>query len=158
MDILGAINDHTNWVRQFDELLNGTLANPIDADVVTRDDQCELGQWLRTEGKEQHGTEEIFGRLHNDHSQFHLTAGKILKAYNKQNIEEGRRLHSDLLKIQLQDMRRILLDWHKSGYLEQPAIPVIEEEGGPSAMERVMQSAKDVLLTDVIPKRSKEDQ
>ena len=50
----------------------------LDADGVSRDDHCELGHWLRGEGRLALGDRPSFGELVEIHKKFHQVAGEIL--------------------------------------------------------------------------------
>ncbi len=49
-NFMNAIEAHVRWKVRLEAYINGTNEEELDADVVCRDDQCMLGQWIYGKG------------------------------------------------------------------------------------------------------------
>jgi hypothetical protein len=80
MDLDKAVGAHADWKVK----LRVAIANhqTIDAEKLSSDCQCELGLWLKGEGRGAHGSSPSFGACVEAHSSFHRAAGAVARAIN----------------------------------------------------------------------------
>jgi hypothetical protein len=91
-----AIDAHVKWKERLHDAIAGGNQEELSIDMVCRDDQCTLGQWLNGVGGERFGTLPAFRDVLAKHVYFHQCAGKVLglaKAGRKEEaismLEEG---------------------------------------------------------------------
>jgi hypothetical protein len=88
MDVNEAIQAHAHWKGK----LAAYIAKPnhsLNADSLSRDNECELGKWLYGEGRKQSGWAG-YAQLISDHARFHKAAGEIVrKADAGERMEES---------------------------------------------------------------------
>ena len=86
MDINRAITCHVQWKSK----LTAYIAKPdhsLNADAVSKDDSCDLGRWIHSEGHK-YAKSSDFAQLVADHKRFHAAAGQIIrKADTGQNMK-----------------------------------------------------------------------
>ncbi|HNO86639.1 MAG TPA: methyl-accepting chemotaxis protein [Rhodocyclaceae bacterium] len=78
LDFDGAIQAHMQWKHKLRNFLAGE-GDPLDADVVSRDDKCVLGCWIHGEGQ-RFGHMSSYTRLKHKHAAFHACAGSVIRA------------------------------------------------------------------------------
>jgi hypothetical protein len=87
MNFQQAIQAHVSWKMR----LSSYIAKPdhsLNAAVVSQDASCELGRWLRGEGRKYAGSPE-FAKLVTDHARFHAAAGNVIReADSGQNVAD----------------------------------------------------------------------
>jgi hypothetical protein len=77
MDLDQAIAVHSGWKQK----LSAYLRNPdksIDVAKLAKDDQCELGQWIKTESA-RYASDSAFQTLKKEHSKFHCAAADLVR-------------------------------------------------------------------------------
>lgn len=91
------------WHREWkDRLLAAVDAmEPIHADTIGRDDLCNLGRWLCTEGDRHYGHSPAFQDLVLHHREFHLLTGAVAEIVNEKQYA--------LAKIYLSDDAELAL-------------------------------------------------
>lgn len=80
LDFMSAVDAHMKWKMRLEGCINGTCIEQLQVDVVCRDDQCPLGQWIHNKGAEMFGFSETFSDLKARHAEFHHCAGDVLAA------------------------------------------------------------------------------
>ena len=65
--------------------MDGSSAETLQVEIVSRDDQCLLGKWIYSAGGKQFSTLEQFSRLQKNHAHFHSCAGKVLHLAQTKN-------------------------------------------------------------------------
>ncbi|MDO8787934.1 MAG: CZB domain-containing protein [Sulfuritalea sp.] len=80
LDFMTAVDAHMKWKMRLEGCINGTRSEQLQVDVVCRDDQCPLGQWIHNKGAEMFGFSEAFSDLKVRHADFHRCAGDVLAA------------------------------------------------------------------------------
>jgi len=82
-----ALNAHQQWKAR----LKQAVKNQETLDVVTiaRDDCCDLGKWLTTEGRKRYGSRPEFVNLIDTHINFHHTAGVVAELINDKKLESA---------------------------------------------------------------------
>lgn len=73
-----AIEAHQKWKMRLHDLIDGKSVEELDPDWVSRDDQCELGQWIHGPGARQFAGQPEFADLRNNHAAFHQCAARVL--------------------------------------------------------------------------------
>ncbi len=89
LDFKGAIDAHMKWKGRLSRYVAGNSAEVLDADVVSKDDQCVLGKWIYGVGLASYGGEQLFKELKSAHARFHLSAGQIITEVDKGNAERA---------------------------------------------------------------------
>lgn len=73
-----AIAAHVNWKLRIHALLSGKLPEKLDPAAIEKDNVCELGKWLHSDGKQ-----AMLGPQHNEllavHAEFHREAARIVR-------------------------------------------------------------------------------
>ncbi len=92
MDLNQAIQKHAEWKFKF---RNALFSNePMDATVISKDNQCEIGKWLHGEAGSLHGNSPAYAKCLADHAAFHVEAGKVAAAINAQKKDEAEHMLS----------------------------------------------------------------
>jgi methyl-accepting chemotaxis protein len=81
MDVEEAVDAHQRWRRRLTAFLAGR-GEPLDAEVVARDDQCALGCWIHGAGRRRAGEGE-FKRLKTLHARFHQSAAQVIRCHER---------------------------------------------------------------------------
>lgn len=85
LNFKSAIEAHQNWKKRLTSVVDGSSAETLQVEVVSRDDQCLLGKWIYSTGGEKFSTLEQFSRLQENHAHFHSCAGKVLHLAQTKN-------------------------------------------------------------------------
>lgn len=80
MELKEALSAHYAWRQRFRDALDS--GDPVDIAAVSKDDQCQLGQWLYSEGAEAYGTMVDFAKVRAAHAAFHTEVGKVGELVN----------------------------------------------------------------------------
>lgn len=73
-----AIEAHQKWKKRLHAVIESKSEEELDPELTSRDDRCELGQWIHGAGARQFGSQPEFVDLRNRHAAFHLCAGRVL--------------------------------------------------------------------------------
>ncbi len=73
-----AIKAHTDWKIRIQSLINTKSTDDISLYDISRDDQCELGKWIKALDKEQ-GHTYALSCLRNFHREFHAAAANAME-------------------------------------------------------------------------------
>lgn len=73
-----AIEAHQEWKMRLHAVIEAKSPEGLDPVLVSRDDQCELGQWIHGAGGRQFDGQPQFVDLVKKHAAFHLCAGRVL--------------------------------------------------------------------------------
>lgn len=95
-----AILAHSRWKKRLADLIEGSSTELLDPDKVGRDDQCDLGKWIRAAPPEVQVDPE-FVKLVAEHAEFHRQAASILRFVLKgdlTNAKKGLEPSSDYLR------------------------------------------------------------
>lgn len=90
MNIETALLKHLDWKAKFINAAHSSAH--IDALVIESDTCCEVGEWLRGEGKTQYGHLPSYKACLNEHAEFHIEASKIASAINAKQFSEAKKL------------------------------------------------------------------
>ncbi len=86
LDFYKAIEAHQRWKVRLAEHIRGASSERLDWQVVCRDDQCALGQWLHQGARVPEAQHALFTRLLGEHAEFHRRAGEVV-----QLVDDGAR-------------------------------------------------------------------
>jgi hypothetical protein len=84
-----AIDAHIKWKERLHDAITGAGDGELDPEMVSRDDQCVLGQWLNGVGGERYAQLPAFRDVRAKHIYFHLCAGKVLALARAGRREEA---------------------------------------------------------------------
>jgi methyl-accepting chemotaxis protein len=90
MDLQTAIDAHMQWRVKLRAAINRT--EQLDAAVIGKDSQCELGKWLASDGKMRFGAKPEFQKLVTAHRHFHVCAAQVASACNAGKSKEAEAL------------------------------------------------------------------
>lgn len=78
LNFKSAIEAHQNWKKRLTSVVEGSSAETLHVEIVSRDDQCLLGKWIYSTDAEHFSSLESFARLKKNHAHFHVCAGQVL--------------------------------------------------------------------------------
>ena len=97
MDLDKAVAAHADWKVKLRLAL--VQRQKLDAEKIASDCQCELGLWLKGEGRLAHAASPNFQHCVEGHTAFHRAAGAVARAINsgdfgdaEQQLESGTEL------------------------------------------------------------------
>ena len=73
-----AIAAHIKWKLRLTQFIDGTSTEKLESTTVCKDNVCVLGKWIYGEGDKYKSLQQ-FGKLVNNHANFHRCAGEIVK-------------------------------------------------------------------------------
>lgn len=79
IDLSKAVEAHIHWKLRLQQYVEGKSSETLDAMVICRDDQCELGKWIHGPATSHFHGAEAFHELRADHAQFHYVAGNVVQ-------------------------------------------------------------------------------
>jgi methyl-accepting chemotaxis protein len=98
MDLEQELANHAELKQCLKEALS--RQNSLDADTVSRDDRCELGQWLHSHAKGAYGGLGILQTCISRHAMLHREAGQIARLINQRRFQDAARaLDDDALDV-----------------------------------------------------------
>lgn len=80
-----AIEAHANWKAALVDAV--AKRESIDVTAIARDDQCDLGKWLRGSGESEAAGSQAFYVCRQRHTEFHSVAGKVAEAIRAGQFE-----------------------------------------------------------------------
>lgn len=83
MKLDNAVETHAQWKTKLRSAIS--KHEQLDISSLSRDDCCELGQWLHGEGKQKYGKLAAHGDCVHKHVLFHHEVTKIAKTVNAKN-------------------------------------------------------------------------
>ncbi|MBY0364655.1 hypothetical protein CDN99_15355 [Roseateles aquatilis] len=80
--------------RQWKVSLRGAIERHehLDADAISCDNRCQLGQWLHGAGGRRNGTQPKFMALPEEHRKFHEAAGEVARRINAGQMDDATRM------------------------------------------------------------------
>ncbi|MDD0809322.1 methyl-accepting chemotaxis protein [Curvibacter sp. RS43] len=90
LNVDSAIEAHRQWKVK----LRAAIENrsQLDADTISCDDRCPLGQWLHGRGGQRFGGKPSFVALLEEHKGFHLAAGNVARRINAGAMADAQRM------------------------------------------------------------------
>ncbi len=79
MNFEDAISAHQKWKTRLRMHIDGKSNEALDPAQVCKDNQCDLGKWIHTEGARTMAAKPEFGEVKATHAHFHTVAGEVLK-------------------------------------------------------------------------------
>jgi hypothetical protein len=79
MNFEEAIAVHQKWKVRLRVVIDGKSTETLDPEIVAKDDQCLLGQWIHGEGGKIFGSKPEFGEVKHTHADFHKVAAQVLR-------------------------------------------------------------------------------
>ncbi|MBS0412132.1 MAG: CZB domain-containing protein [Proteobacteria bacterium] len=90
MNLDKALAAHADWKVKLRMAINDK--GKLDAETLSSDCKCDLGRWLKGEGRASHGADPAFGACMAGHTAFHTAAGTIARAINQGDFAAAERL------------------------------------------------------------------
>jgi Chemoreceptor zinc-binding domain len=91
MEWMKVVNGHVMWKQRLRAYLDGKSEEKLDPDIIGRDDQCPLGQWIYGDGKA-HESASHYDQVKTHHAQFHTHAAEIVRMVDAGNNEAAEKL------------------------------------------------------------------
>lgn len=85
MNLDNAVQTHALWKTKLRAAIS--KHEQLDLTTLSRDDCCELGQWLHGEGKSGYGKLASHGDCVQKHVMFHSEVTKVAKAVNAKQFD-----------------------------------------------------------------------
>ena len=73
-----AVEAHIKWKIRLQKHLNGTSTESLNPEIICKDDQCTLGQWIYNEGQK-YKNMPAFEELRGTHANFHKCASEVVR-------------------------------------------------------------------------------
>lgn len=108
LDMKGAIDAHMKWRERLTDHLNGKSTETLEIGVVACDDNCALGKWIYSTGKQKFSHLNELEALRTAHAEFHLCAGDILLKHEADEKEAAAEILNSKFK-RLSGMVQLLL-------------------------------------------------
>ena len=93
MEWMKIINGHVMWKQRLRAHLEGKSAEKLNPDVIEKDDQCALGQWIYGTGKTYESSSH-YALVKANHAQFHIHAAEIVRMIDAGNHAAAEKLLS----------------------------------------------------------------
>ncbi len=77
-------NAHLIWKSNLEHLIEDGLKEDLDLDSISSCHNCDLGKWIDNSTFDKNDEDFIF--LNDYHEKFHLTSGKIIQSYKKEDL------------------------------------------------------------------------
>ena len=87
VDLDAAIEKHTEWKIKLRHAISSQ--EQLDAATISKDNCCQLGQWLHGKGKPRFAHNPEFQSLTTRHKAFHVEAGKVAELINAKKYSEA---------------------------------------------------------------------
>jgi hypothetical protein len=83
-----ALHTHQLWKNKLQDAVKAGAA--LDVDTIRRDDCCQLGQWLYSDGRAVYGHTPEFSKLLATHESFHVVASIVANIINGKDYAQAR--------------------------------------------------------------------
>jgi methyl-accepting chemotaxis protein len=80
-----ALQTHREWKARLNEAVKA--GEHLDDETISRDNCCELGKWLYSDGRHMYGHAPEFARLIAAHSEFHQVTAMVARLINGKDRE-----------------------------------------------------------------------
>jgi methyl-accepting chemotaxis protein len=87
LNLENAIQKHAEWKIKFRTAIS--KQETMDAETISKDNQCDLGKWLYGEAKSLYSNLPSYNKLVEKHAAFHKEAAKVARAINAKNFKEA---------------------------------------------------------------------
>ncbi len=92
VDFYAAIQAHVLWRGRLEAYINGTGSEKLDADLVSRDSHCALGEWIEGAGGKHFSNHPKFPELIKAHTCFHKRAGEVIRTNDNGDKNKAKEL------------------------------------------------------------------
>ncbi|MCX6154548.1 MAG: CZB domain-containing protein [Candidatus Kapabacteria bacterium] len=79
MDLTNAIEVHLRWKKNLVDFIKNNKLENLDPQIITEDNQCELGIWIYSQGSFEYSGVPVFEELKANHAHFHICAANVVK-------------------------------------------------------------------------------
>lgn len=79
MDFDEALSCHLKWKGRLKEAIEGGSPEPLDPDIIARDDRCDLGRWIHGALEPALASKPEFQALRQRHAEFHGVAAEVVR-------------------------------------------------------------------------------
>lgn len=86
MDFTKAVDAHVVWKLKLQTAIRNN--EQLDQEVISKDDQCEIGKWIHGEG-EQYKDSDAYKTLRANHAHFHKCASNVVATINAGDSERA---------------------------------------------------------------------
>jgi methyl-accepting chemotaxis protein len=93
VDLNKAIQQHTRWRAWFQQAVSSGA--PMDAAILAKDNQCEMGKWLYGEAQALYGMRTAHTLCLARHAAIHVEAARVAAVLNAQCRDEAQRMLAD---------------------------------------------------------------
>ncbi|MDD0838090.1 methyl-accepting chemotaxis protein [Curvibacter sp. HBC61] len=90
LNVDSAIEAHRQWKVKLRAAIE--QRSQLDAQTISCDDRCPLGQWLHGRGGQRFGGKPSFVALLEEHKGFHLAAGDVARRINAGALDDAQRM------------------------------------------------------------------
>jgi len=87
MNLDNAVQTHAQWKMKLRAAIS--KHEQLDLATLSRDDKCELGQWLHGEGKSSYGRLSCHTDCIEKHLAFHVAVTNVAKAVNAKEFDKA---------------------------------------------------------------------
>jgi hypothetical protein len=87
-----ALHAHQQWKNRLQNAVKS--GDILDVETIGRDDCCDLGKWLHSNGREHYGHAPEFIKLLDEHRNFHTVASIVANIINGRDYEQVKSLLS----------------------------------------------------------------
>lgn len=92
LDVLEALLAHVRWKQRLSNYIEGKGEEKLDSEMVRRNADCALGQWIHGAGGRVYGETPLFRELMTLHAEFHEQAAEVVCAVDRGEREKARGL------------------------------------------------------------------
>jgi len=92
MDIEVLIHQHQNWKNLVESLFSEADSNILNPVALSKDNECDLGKWIRSKEASPFLFDDSYNDLINLHTDFHYLAGKIVFEFQAGKVTEAEKL------------------------------------------------------------------
>lgn len=93
---------HRNWRKRLSDYIHGSSQEQLDEGIVCRADRCDLGKWIDGNGSRFYGKLPVFGKLRDQHADFHRCAGHVINVFKREGQHAATKaLHTEFDLVSL---------------------------------------------------------
>lgn len=83
-----ALHAHQQWKAYLQDAVEA--GKQLDVGLIRRDDCCNLGKWLRSDGHANYGHTPEFIKLLDTHDEFHLVSSVVARIINCKSSDQAK--------------------------------------------------------------------
>jgi hypothetical protein len=85
-----AIGAHRKWQDEFKKMI--AAGEPLEVSTLSKEDCCELGKWLHSDGRKLYGGKPEFVKLLARHDDFHHSADRVAHFMNDREYSQAEKM------------------------------------------------------------------